>query len=93
MLVSAFTKTQVNGMDHVVLLISVLVFHMGMPPIAEYFTGQKTIAFWSHIGQKIEIRRDKTCRVNYALALSVVTAFSRAAMIMTVGGCLYFSAK
>ena len=92
-MVSAFNGTQVNGTDLVVLLISALVFHMGMTPIAEYLTGQKTISFWSHIGQKIEIRRDEACRLIYALAISVVTVFFGAAMIMTAGSYIYFSIK
>ena len=57
---------------------------MGMVPIAEYFTGQKTITMWSFNDGK-KVRRDETCSVIFTLLFSVPVACTGAAMIMTVG--------
>lgn len=83
-LISAFKGTVLTPTDFVVLLIAVGVFHMGMIPIAEYFTGQKTITMWS-INSGIKIRRDEACSVIHTLLFSVFMAFAGAAMIMIVG--------
>ena len=51
--ISAFNRTVITPTDFVVLLVAALVFYMSMVPIAEYFTGQKTITMWSyHNGKK-----------------------------------------
>ena len=71
--------------DFVVLLVAAIVFYMGMVPIAEYFTGQKTITMWS-INSGIKIRRDETCSVIQTLLFSVFGACAGAVMIMIVGG-------
>ena len=52
MLISAFNGTVITPI-FLVLLVAAIVFYMGMLPIAEYFTGQKTI-MWSISGIKIE---------------------------------------
>ena len=67
-----------------VLLVAAIVFRMSMPPIAEYFTGQKTITMWS-INSGIKIRRDETCSVIQTLLFSVFSACAGATMIMIVG--------
>ena len=83
-LISAFNRTEITPTDFVVLLIAAGVFHMGMVPIAEYFTGQKTITMWrSYDG--IKIRRDETRAVIHTLTFSVFMTCSGAAMIMIVG--------
>lgn len=81
---SVFNGTAITPTDFVVLLIALGVFHMGMIPIAEYFTGQKTITMWS-INSGIKIRRDATCSVMHALLFSVFMACTGATMIMIVG--------
>ena len=84
MLISAFNGTVITPTDFVVLLVAAIVFYMGMLPIAEYFTGQKTITMWS-INSGIKIRRDATCSVIHTLLFSVFGACAGATMIMTVG--------
>ena len=83
-LISTFNGTVITPTDFMVLLVASILFHMGMLPIAEYFTGQKTITMWS-INSGIKIRRDATCSVIHALLFSVFVACGGAAMIMTVG--------
>lgn len=83
-IVAAFNRTEITPTDFVVLLIAAGIFHMGMVPIAEYFTGQKTITMWrSYDG--IKIRRDETCAVIHTLTFSMFMTCSGAAMIMIVG--------
>ena len=78
---SAFNRTELTPTDFVVLLVAACVFHIGMVPIAEYITGQKTITMWSfYNGTKV--RRDNTC---YVIWTSVFFACSGAAIVMTVG--------
>ena len=84
MLISAFNRTVITPTDFVVLLVAAIVFHMGMIPIAEYFTGQKTITMWS-INSGIKIKRCETCSVIHTLLFSVFMACAGAAMIITVG--------
>ena len=84
MVVSVFNRTVITPTDFVVLLVAAIVFHMGMLPIAEYFTGQKTITMWS-INSGTKIRRDATCSVIHTLLFSVFMAFAGATMIMIVG--------
>ena len=83
-LISAFNRTSITPTDLVVLLVAAIVFHVGMIPIAEFFTGQKTIAMWS-INGGIKIKRDETCSVIHTLLFSVFGACGGAAMIMFVG--------
>ena len=83
-LISAFDRTAITPTDFVVLLVAAIVFYVGMLPIAEYFTGQKTITMWK-INSGTKIRRDETCSVKHTLLFSVFMACSGAAMIMTVG--------
>ena len=83
-LISTFNRTVITPTDFVVLLIAAGVFHMGMVPIAEYFTGQKTITMWSFNDGK-KVRRDETCSVILTLLFSVPVACAGAAMIMIVG--------
>ena len=83
-LISAFNRTVMTPTDFVVLLVAAIVFYMGMVPIAEYITGQKTITMWS-INSRIKIRRDETCSVIHTLLFSVFGACAGATMIMTVG--------
>ena len=78
---SVFNRTELTPTDFVVLLVAACVFHMGMVPIAEYITGQKTITMWSFYNG-IKVRRDNTC---YVIWTSVFFACSGAAIIMTVG--------
>ena len=83
-LVLAYNRTIATEIELVVLLIAAFKFHMGMVPISEYFTGQKTITMWSfYDGTKI--RRDKICLVIYTLTYSVFAAYSGAPMIIIVG--------
>ena len=84
MVISAFNRTVIAPTDFVVLLVAALVFYMIMVPIAEYFTGQKTITMWSYQNGK-KIRRDVTCSVIQALLFSVFSACAGAMMIMIVG--------
>ena len=84
-LISAFNRTVMTPTDFVVLLVAAIVFYMGMVPIAEYITGQKTITMWS-INSGIKIRRDETCSVIQTLLFSVFGACAGAVMIMIVGG-------
>ena len=84
MLISAFNRTVLTPTDFVVLLVAAIVFYVGMLPIAEYFTGQKTITMCS-INSGIKIRRDENCSVIHTLLFSVVGACGGAAMILTVG--------
>ena len=84
MVVSVFNRTVITPTDFVVLLVAAIVFYMGMLPIAEYFTGQKTITMWS-INSGIKIRRDETCSVIQTLLFSVFGACAGATMIMIVG--------
>lgn len=84
-LISAFNRTAMTPTDFVVLLVAAIVFYMGMVPIAEYITGQKTITMWS-INSEIKIRRDETCSVIQTLLFSVFGACAGAVMIMIVGG-------
>ena len=81
---SVFNRTELTPTDFVVLLVAACVFHMGMVPIAEYITGQKTITMWSFYNG-IKVRRDNTCYVIWTLTFSVFFACSGAAIIMTVG--------
>ena len=81
---SAFNRTVITPTDFVVLLVAAIVFHVGMLPIAEYFTGQKTITMWS-INSGIKIRRDETCSVIQTLLFSVFSSCAGATMIMIVG--------
>ena len=83
-IVSAFNRTAITPTDLVVLLVAAIVFHVGMIPIAEFFTGQKTITMWS-INSGIKIRRDETCSVIQTLLFSVFSACAGATMIMIVG--------
>ena len=83
-LVLAYNRTIATEIELVVLLIAAFKFHMGMVPISEYFTGQKTISMWS-INSGIKIRRDETCSVIHTLLFSVFGACGEAAMILTVG--------
>ena len=83
-LISAFNRTVITPTELVVLLVAAIVFHAGMIPIAEYFTGQKTITMWS-INSGTKIRRDETCSVIHTLLFSVFGACGGAAMIMTIG--------
>ena len=72
--------------DFKVLLIAAGVFHMGIGPIAEYLTGQKTITMWGHYDAiKVKARRDDPCAVIYMLTFSVFASCVGAAMILTVG--------
>ena len=57
---------------------------MGMVPIAEYLTGQKTITIWSFY-DGVKFRRDSPCVVIYLLTFSLFNACGGAVMIMTVG--------
>ena len=82
--ISAFNRTVITPTDFVVLLVAAIVFHMSMLPIAEYFTGQKTITMWS-INSGIKIRRDETCSVIQTLLFSVFSSCAGATMIMIVG--------
>ena len=75
MLISAFNRTVLTPTDFVVLLVAAIVFYVGMLPIAEYFTGQKTITMWS-INSGIKIRRDETCSVIHTLLFSVFGVFA-----------------
>ena len=84
MLISAFNRTVITPTDLVVLLVAAILFHGGMMPIAEYFTGQKTITMWS-INSGIKIRRDETCSVIQTLLFSAFMACAGATMIMIVG--------
>ena len=84
MLISAFNGTVITPTDFVVLLVAAIVFYVGMLPIAEYFTGQKSTTMWE-INSGTKIRRDETCSVIHTLLFSVFMACSGAAMIMTVG--------
>ena len=81
---SVFDRTVITPTDFVVLLVAAIVFYMGMLPIAEYFTGQKTITMWS-INSGTKIRRDETCSVIHTLLFSVFMACSGAAMLITFG--------
>ena len=81
---SAFNRTELTPTDFVVLLVAAIVFYMGMLPIAEYFTGQKTITMWN-INSGTKIRRDETCSVIHTLLFSVFGACAGATMIMIVG--------
>lgn len=83
-LISAFNRTVITPTDLVVLLVAAIVFHAGMIPIAEYFTGQKTITMWS-INSGTKIRRDATCSVIHTLLFSGFGACAGATMIMIVG--------
>ena len=83
MLILLHNRTLASGDDLIVLLIAALIFYMGMIPIAECFTGQKTISSSNITGQKIG--RDETCGVIFTLALSVPAACSGALIILTVG--------
>ena len=83
-LISAFDRTAITPTDFVVLLIAAIVFYVGMLPIAEYFTGQKTITMWS-INSGTKIRRDATCSVIHTLLFSGFGACAGATMIMIVG--------
>ena len=83
-LISAFNRTVMTPTDFVVLLVAAIVFYVGMLPISEYFTGQKTITMWS-INSGIKIRRDETCSVIQTLLFSVFSACAGATMIMIVG--------
>ena len=57
--VSVLNRTELTPTDFVVLLVAACVFHMGMVPITQYITGQKTITMWSfHNGTKV--RRDNS---------------------------------
>ena len=82
--VSVFNRTELTPTDFVVLLVAACVFHMGMVPIAQYITGQKTITMWSYYNG-IKVRRDNTCYVIWTLTFSVFFACSGAAIVMTVG--------
>ena len=84
MVQSVFDRTVITPTDFVVLLVAAIVFYVGMLPIAEYFTGQKTIAMWS-INSGTKIRRDATCSVIHTLLFSVFMACGGGAMILTVG--------
>ena len=84
MLISAFNGTVITPTDFVVLLVAAIVFYVGMLPIAEYFTEQKSITMWK-INSGTKIRRDETYSVIHTLLFSVFMACSGAAMIMTVG--------
>ena len=84
MVVSVFNRTVITPTDFVVLLVAAIVFYVGMLPIAEYFTGQKTITMLS-INSGIKIRRDETCSVIHTLLFSVFGVCGGAAMIMIVG--------
>ena len=84
MVVSVFNRTVITPTDFVVLLVAAIVFYVGMLPIAEYFTGQKTITMWS-INSGIKIRRDETCSVIQTLLFSVFSTCAGATMIMIVG--------
>ena len=83
-IVSAFNRTEITPTDLVVLLVAAIVFYMGMVPIAEYITGQKTITMWS-INSGIKVRRGDPCAVIYTLTFSLFGACAGAAMILTVG--------
>ena len=82
-LILLYNRTLVSGDDLIALLIAALIFYIGMIPIAEYFTGQKTISSANITGQKIG--RDETCGVIFMLALAVPAACSGALIILTVG--------
>ena len=84
MVQSVFDRTAITPTDFVVLLVAAIVFYMGMLPIAEYFTGEKTITMWS-INSGTKIRRDETCSVIHTLLFSVFMACSGAAMLITFG--------
>ena len=81
MLISAFNRTVITPTDLAVLLVAAIVFRVGMIPIAEYFTGPKTITMWS-INSGTKIRRDETCSVIQTLLFSVFMACAGAAMIL-----------
>ena len=84
MVVSVFNRTVITPTDFVVLLVAAIVFYVGMLPITEYFTGQKTITMWS-INSGTKIRSDETCSVIHTLLFSVFMACAGAAIIIIVG--------
>jgi len=53
-------ETEITGTNLLVFVIAAVCFHMGMTPIAEYFTGQKIITSWSSTGSRIPLNRDDT---------------------------------
>ena len=81
---SVFDRTVITPTDFVVLFVAAIIFYMGMLPIAEYFTGQKTITMWS-INSGLKVRRGDPCAVIYTLTFSVFTACAGALVILTVG--------
>ena len=83
-LISAFNRTAITPTDFVVLLVAAIVFYVGMLPVTEYFTGQKTITMWS-TNSGTKIRRDETCSVIHTLLFSVFMACAGAAMIIIFG--------
>ena len=83
-LISAFNRTVMTPTDFVVLLVAAIVFYMGMVPIAEYITGQKTITMWS-INSGIKVKRGDPCALIYTLTFSLFGACAGATMILTVG--------
>ena len=71
-----------TGTKFLFFMIGVGVYYMGMIPIAEYFTGQKTITGWSSYGFK-KLNRSDHFWVMLQLFASLLALFSGVLAILS----------
>ena len=73
---------EITGAKLIVFLIGAVIFHMSMTPIAEYFTGQKTISCFGTVGFVQTSRHDVFGMISQFF-LSFFGVFGGVAGIMT----------
>ncbi len=73
---------EITGAKLWVFLIGAVIFHMSMTPIAEYFTGQKTISCFGTVGFVQTSRHDVFGMISQFF-LSFFGVFGGVAGIMT----------
>ena len=70
-----FNGVYITGTGIFILFLGAGLFYLGMTPIAEYFTGQRTITMWSRYGSRIPLNRDEHFCVFLYLVCSLFFLF------------------
>ena len=73
---------EITGTKLLVFLIGAGMFYMSMLPIAEYFTGQKTITCWGNVGF-VQISRHDAFGMILQFFLSFFGVFGGVAAILS----------
>ena len=77
-----FNGVYITGTGIFILFLGADLFYLEMTPIAEYFTGQRTITMWSRYGSRNPLNRDEHFCVFLYLVYSLFFLFGGALAIL-----------